>query len=558
MFLPAVMAGFLGACSASAPPTIADAPVGPNPEITAADLRARLFAYADDSMLGREAGTLGNYKATAYLAEQVAALGLEPAGEDGGFLQTVPLLTRAPDTSATLTAGGATLAFGSDWIPLPAFGGAPVKSHGALDGAQAVYGGVMGDPDAVLTSEQYTGRVVVLSPPPMQGGMTMAGIERYPEAAGIAVALLDMMPPQFIRFFTQPSTVLDTDADTPTEDLPLALFVTASAAEAFLGQPLDEAEVGAMGTTVTGTAAVDESPAEYPARNVVAILRGSDPDLRNEYIAIGAHNDHDGLTSQPVDHDSLWARLQVTRGPGAPSAGRRGAISDAQQTEIGTKIDSLRALRPARLDSVYNGADDDGSGTITVLEIAEAFALRQERPKRSILFVWHTAEEKGLYGAKYFTENPTVDRDAIVAALNLDMVGRGMAADIENGGPGYMQLIGSRRLSTELGDLVEAANTEGGHGFTFDYQYDADGHPENYYCRSDHVHYARWGIPVTFFSTGDHPDYHQLTDEPQYIAYDKMARVGQLVMDVADRVANLDHRVVVDKPKPDPYGQCQQ
>ncbi len=532
--------------------------MGPNPEITAADLRARLFAYADDSMLGREAGTLGNYKATAYLAAQAEALGLEPAGEDGGFFQTVPLLTRAPDTSATLAAGGTTFAFGSDWVPLPAFGSAPVRSFGTFDDAQAIYGGVLGDPEAVLTPEQYTGRLVIVSPPPAQGGMSLAGIERYPGAAGIAVTSLDRMPPQFIRYFTQPQTLLDTGADEATDDRPVALLITSSAAETFLGRPLDEADVGTTGISVTGVVAVDESPAEYPARNVVAILRGSDPELRNEYVAIGAHNDHDGLAPRPVDHDSLWATLQVTRGPGAPAAGRRGAISDAQRTEIQTTIDSLRALRPARLDSVYNGADDDGSGTITVLEVAEAFALRQERPKRSILFVWHTAEEKGLLGARHFSENPTVDRDAIVAALNLDMVGRGMAADIENGGPGYMQLIGSRRLSTELGDLVETANTEGGHGFTFDYQYDADGHPENYYCRSDHYHYARWGIPIVFFSTGDHPDYHRLTDEPQYIAYDKMARVGQLVMDVTDRVANLDHRVVVDKPKPDPYGQCQQ
>jgi hypothetical protein len=555
MILPVVMAGILGACSASAPPMTADAPVGPDPEITAADLRARLFAYADDSMLGREAGTLGNYMATAYLAAQAEALGLEPAGEDGGFFQAVPLLSRAPDASATLTAAGATLAFGTDWVPLPAFGRAPVRSEGILEDATVVYGGVMGDPETVLTPEQYEGRVVVLSPSRMQGGMMFAGMDRYPGAAGIAVAMMDMIPPQFITYFTQPTIVLDMGGDEPMGDGPLALLITSSAAETLLGQPLADAEVGTTGSSVTGTVAVDESAVEYPARNVVAILRGSDPDMRNEYVAIGAHNDHDGLTPQPVDHDSLWAVRQVTRGPGA-TGGRQ--VSDAQRETIQRMLDSLRAVRPARIDSVFNGADDDGSGTITVLEIAEAFALRQERPKRSILFVWHTAEEKGLYGAQYFTENPTVDRDGIVAALNLDMVGRGTAADIENGGPGYMQLIGSRRLSTELGDLVETANTEGGHGFAFDYQYDADGHPENYYCRSDHYHYARWGIPIVFFSTGDHPDYHQLTDEPQYIAYDKMARVGQLVMDIADRVANLDHRVVVDKPKPDPYGQCRQ
>ena len=205
-----------------------------------------------------------------------------------------------------------------------------------------------------------------------------------------------------------------------------------------------------------------------------------------------------------------------------------------------------------------NGADDDGSGSVGVLEIAEYLAHRGERPKRSILFVWHTGEELGLIGSDYFTRHPTVPRDSIVAQLNIDMIGRGEPDDIAGGGPGYLQVIGSRRLSTELGDMVEAVNREQAPSFRFDYSYDADGHPANYYCRSDHYMYARFGIPIAFFSSGSHRDYHQVTDEPQYIDYEKMAHVSRLVATTALRVAALDHRVVVDKPRPDPDAPCRQ
>jgi Zn-dependent M28 family amino/carboxypeptidase len=151
-----------------------------------------------------------------------------------------------------------------------------------------------------------------------------------------------------------------------------------------------------------------------------------------------------------------------------------------------------------------------------------------------------------------------VPRDSVVAQLNMDMVGRGDKSDLPVGGPTYLQLVGSRRLSTELGDLVEAVNKTEKMPFTFDYQFDTNGHPENIYCRSDHYNYARWGIPVVFFTTGLHGDYHQVTDEPQYIDYPHMARVGQLVYDIATKVGNADHRIVVDKEKPDPNGACRQ
>ncbi|HVZ49765.1 MAG TPA: M28 family peptidase, partial [Gemmatimonadaceae bacterium] len=176
-------------------------------------------------------------------------------------------------------------------------------------------------------------------------------------------------------------------------------------------------------------------------------------------------------------------------------------------------------------------------------------------------------EEEGLFGSQYFTDHPTVPRDSIVAELNMDMEGRGDASDITGvtkagqqiqGASNYLQLIGSRRLSTELGDMVEKVNTEKKHNMQLDYSLDADGHPQNIYCRSDHYEYARYGIPIVFFTTGGHADYHQLTDEPQYIDYPHMQRVVTFVRDIAVEVADAAHRPVVDKPKPDPKGQCQQ
>jgi Zn-dependent M28 family amino/carboxypeptidase len=271
---------------------------------------------------------------------------------------------------------------------------------------------------------------------------------------------------------------------------------------------------------------------------------------------IGAHNDHVGTAQTAQDHDSLRAWNTVVRPRGAENSGN--VPTAEQQATINHLIDSLRKVRPPRLDSVFNGADDDGSGSVSVLEIARALSQSKERPRRSILFVWHTAEELGLLGSDWFTRHPTVPRDSIVAQLNIDMIGRGRATDLPQAGPDYVQLIGSRRLSTELGDLVEKVNTDDRHGLAFDYTWDANGHPENSYCRSDHYMYARFGIPITFFTTGGHRDYHQLTDEVQYIDFEKMARVASLVEDVALHVANLDHRLPVDHPKPDPDAPCKQ
>jgi hypothetical protein len=379
-------------------------------------------------------------------------------------------------------------------------------------------------------------------------------LRTYSSAAGVAVAVLELIPSVWRRYLGRPQTALGRGGE-PQEG-PLGMFVTRETAARLMGSPIETASIGDRGATVEGTFRFAETPAPHPARNVVGILRGSDPAVRDQYVAIGSHTDHVGTTSRPLDHDSVWAFNHIVRPAGAESPMREPTAEEAATIrQLRASFETIRRSRP---DSVYNGADDDGSGSIAMLEIAEAFANAELPPRRSILFVWHTAEEKGLYGASWFTDNPTVPRDSIVANLNLDMVGRGDEDDIEGGGPGYLQLIGSRRLSTELGDLVEQVNARGGFGFQFDYQYDADGHPQNYYCRSDHWMYARYGIPIVFFSTGSHQDYHQLTDEPQYIDYQKLRDVSRLVYEIAETIANLDHRIVVDKPKPDPNAPCRQ
>lgn len=530
--------------------------------ITVQDLQMRLGAYAHDSMLGREAGTIGNVRATNYLAAEARRLGLEPAGDNGAYFQTIPLMAREVDPATSIVVDGRALALWKDFAAVPPFPGfLPFGATGSLDGVRAVYAGRLADESVSLTEQQTAGKLVVFDAPLDPNGnpafriWAAGGLDRYPNAAGVAVASLDLSPPGLLNFFQQTQEVLS-DPDSPDPRRPLGMIITRETARRLFGEPLDSVRAGAEGQRVQGTIRFREEPLDYPARNVVAILRGSDPALRGQYVAIGAHNDHVGMASAPADHDSLRAFNTVVRPKGADDPQR--APNEQEAGRIQAVWDSLKVAHRARVDSVFNGADDDGSGSMAVLEIAEAFAGSAQKPRRSILFVWHTAEEKGLFGAQYFTDHPTVARDSIVAQVNLDMIGRGGETDLENGGPGYLQLIGSRRLSTELGDLVERVNQRQGHRFTFDYQYDADGHPASYYCRSDHYMYARYGIPVVFASSGGHRDYHQLTDEPQYISYPKLARVTQFIHDVVAGVANQDHRPVVDKPKPDPFGDCQQ
>jgi hypothetical protein len=568
--LAALAAAALMAAPAAAQAPRTDGPLkhAPRPTgaaISAQDLRTRLYIMADDSMKGREAGTRGNVMGTDYIAAELRRMGLQPAGDNGTFFQTIPLMQRGVAEGAALSVDGAPLAFGTDFLLVPTYGGVLLfADRFQANGVQVVYGGRVGDEAAMISPEQARGKLVVFAAPidPENGEPTFpfwAGgrtYERYADAAGVAFAVLDYLPEGLVGFFRDSRMEMGAAAPQNGTRYPAGLMVSTAAAARLLGAPLAGLQPGAAGRTASGAASFFDRPVPFPARNVVAILPGRDPALRGQYVAIGTHNDHVGTTREAVDHDSLLVFNRLLRPQGADQ--EPDSMTDETRRQFQAELARLRARRGVRLDSIFNGADDDASGSVGMLEIAQYLASRPQKPRRSILFVWHTAEELGMYGSEHFTDHPTVPRDSIVAQLNIDMIGRGAVGDVPNGGPAYLELVGSRRLSTQMGDLVEEVNRTGRHGFTFDYTMDANGHPQNIYCRSDHWSYARYGIPVTFFTTGGHSDYHQLTDEPQYIEYDKLARVSLLIASVAETIANRDARLVVDKPVPGPDAPCRQ
>jgi hypothetical protein len=545
----------------SARPTVA--------EISAADLMTRVFLFADDSMNGRRLATEENMKAVEYIASEVKRLGLEPGGESGTFFQTVPVFDRVLE-SGSVAVNGSTLTPWTDFAPRDQ--GSRARS---VSGVPVVYGGSWGEEASLLLPDSAIGKLVVLGVAGRGPGGPSDGLpnrpsvySRYIKAAGIAVVALERISPASMAQYQQPNQLFRGDASPPDLPLPSYFYITRRVATLILGTPIESARTGMAGAPLSGSPRFIDQPPRYPARNVVALLRGSDPAHRGQYVAMGAHNDHVDYDSAPVAHDSIYALNHLFRRGGADDPTPR---PTAEQTvQLNATIAEVRKLtggESARLDSIYNGADDDASGSMGVLEIAEWFSSLPITPKRSLLFVWHVGEEEGLYGSAHFADHPTVPRDSIVAQLNMDMIGRGGATEVTGnsrtggrllGGPNYLQLIGARRLSDELGDLADSVNLSGGHRLQFDFEMDADGHPQNIYCRSDHYEYARHGIPIIFFTTGGHADYHQLTDEPQYIDYDRLARVSRFVADLAARVANLDHRVVVNKPKPDPNGECRQ
>jgi hypothetical protein len=281
-----------------------------------------------------------------------------------------------------------------------------------------------------------------------------------------------------------------------------------------------------------------ELPTDF-ARNVIGIIPGSDPKLRSQYVTVGAHNDHVGMTT-PVDKDSLKA-FNDARNKLLLANGMK-PLGPELTSKITVNMDSIRKLYPKpRLDSINNGADDDGSGSMGVLEIAEAIMAMPVKPKRSVLFVWHTGEEAGLLGAAHFTRNPTVPIDSIVAQLNVDMIGRGRTEDLPGGSDDYVAVVGSLFDSKDLGETVARINTKQSKPLALDYQFDKPSEWSGYnniYGRSDHFRYAQQGVPIAFFFTGLHGDYHQRTDEPDQIDYPHFSRIANYIRDITLDVAN--------------------
>lgn len=557
LFAGLVALATLAACSTAPSPAAPPAsPVAAESVIETERLETMLYAFAHDSMMGREAGTEGHRRAVRYLEDRARAYGLEPAGENGTYLQEVPIVRRG--MRSTLRDASGAIPVGPDFAPLVL---EDLNSPASLDftGVPVVYGGDMAGPNEI-SAEEAMGKVVVLGaargPDGRAFGLVGPTLQKLQGAAAVLMASTDYADPEIMEFLLEPQVALDEgdDAGIETGDGPLLAFVSEALVERLFGEGVDVLEAGTEGPALTGMVEPSEEPVDVPTYNVVARIPGSDPTLRDEHVVLSAHSDHIGFSRPPLPHDSLRAYLEVVRPGGA---------EDPEREPTPVEAERIRAIlaeqdRSHRPDSTNNGADDDASGSVALLEIGRAIAGSAERPRRSVLLVWHTAEEGGLLGARYYTDNPTIPREQMVATVNIDMIGRGTVEDTDLGGPGYLQLIGSRRLSTQLGDLVEEVNQRGGHGFDFDYQYDAEGHPQQFYCRSDHYMYARYGIPIVFMTTGGHRDYHQRTDEAQYIDYDKLTSVSAFVHDFVTDVADLDERPVVDGTVPDPNAPCRQ
>lgn len=562
-----LIAGPVGAQAGGGAAQRADNPLklAPRPTssaITAEDLMTRVYIFADDSMAGREAGHPGHVRGTDYIARELARLGVKPMGENGTYFQNVPVMVlKLNADAAKFSVDGEPLVFGRDFHPFPGIQGLPLSLGANVSDAPIVFGGRLGANDAISAADAAGKLVVMLPPiggpqaqPVWQAWAAADALRSYSNAAGLVLAAFEMVPPPVWEFLGNES--MELESGEPRDPAPPLVFVTNAVAARMLG--VTDLSAATMGQgTKNGSVMYGSGPPDAPTRNVVGIVEGSDPQLKNEMIVLSAHSDHDGIVSTVVDHDSLRFSNQVVAPMGAESSQPRRMTPD-EISRLRAQLDSVRKLRPVRLDSIMNGADDDASGSMGLLEIAEYFATLPVKPKRSVLFVWVVAEEKGLFGSEYFTEHPTVPRDAMIANVNIDMIGRGKASDIADGGDNYLQLLGSRRLSTTYGDWVEEVNRRPEFGFRLDYQFDAPGHPQQYYCRSDHWNFARWGIPTVFFSTGSHVDYHMPTDEPQYLDYPKYAKVVQFVAAFAADVAARTTRPMVDKPKGDPHGACVQ
>ena len=512
-------------------------------------------------MNGREAGGSGNFVMTSYVAKEMERLGLEPGGENGTWFQEIPMVRRSTDSTSTFSVNGESLQVFRDFIPIRPTSTvrfSPTLPSGTYS---TIYGGLAGDSSVVLSASDVANRVIILDAALGTNGKPNAtyttaaayAISRYPGAAAILIAALDLQTASSLR-----SRGAGLSGQTTPVHTPFGILGSSAAAAKIMGGPLAGIKPGARGADVKLDIRFADRPVEAPARNVIAIVRGRDPALRGEYVAIGAHSDHIANATRAVDHDSLFAYNRVMRPNGGDSRVASTAPATSEQlARIAAMRDSLRKIRAPRRDSIYNGADDDGSGSVALLEIAENLASTN-RPRRSILIVWHTAEESGLLGSAWFTDHPTVPHDSIVAQINMDMVGRGEKRDNPVAGPRYIQVMGSRRLSKDLGDLVDSVNAARKEPYSIDYSFDAPRHIQNRYCRSDHYMYARTGIPIAYISRGYHPDYHMVTDEPQYISFDGLANVAAFVRDIALAVANRNDRVRVDKPKPDPLAPCQQ
>lgn len=531
-------------------------------------LKEWLTYIASDELQGRATYSEGLGLAAGYISAHLAQWGVKPAGDNGTYLQVVKVLGVRTTSRATVTVevNGQTRTFSdgegitfpksmggkqtivADQVQFAGYGVTlPAGTHddyAKVDarGKVIVWLGSAGPKTsetglfrllgAGARNRAAIGKGAIATIAPPGGGFGGRGRGGSAPAASPAPSTPPATPPA-----APPAgggrgrggVVDDGDFTTVQRfDNKVAPAVTAEDAFfefLFSGSPVQYAELKEKAAkqeplppfALSGVKITFNVDADYTivrtrlTHNVVGIVEGTDPKLKDTYVAYGAHYDHVGY------REGLAGGGRGAQTPGKPD------------------------------DRINNGADDDGSGTVAIMAVARAFA-QGPRPKRSLLFVWHAGEENGLLGSLYSADFPVVPIEKIVAQLNMDMVGRNRNDDPKQANTVYV--VGSDRISTELHNINEDANASLAKPMTMDYEMNDPADTESIYTRSDHYSYASKGIPIIFYFTGLHPDYHAPGDSVDKIIFDKIQRVAQLAYETGRRVANLDHAPERDNKGP--------
>jgi Peptidase family M28 len=456
--------------------------------ITAADIGRRIGVIADDSMMGRDTPSRGLDLTAHYVAGRFREFGLRPGGNSGSWFQRYPITRRRLELAQSyliFAAKGATDSVG--FTSTARYDGGVIPEQ-MVTGAAVLVGGDQTAESAGRLGVK--GKVILyLAPSPSDPSVAQQVLRVLYLASPKALVILSKADSATFARSVPQRVAERTVIGVPT-GRPVSLHVRAGAVALALGAAgVNLAAIRAGSGPVfrdlrdlsITVAMKDTVTSSLTAPNTVGILEGSDPQLKREYLVYSAHMDHIGIT------------------PGQP-------------------------------DSINNGADDDASGTVGVIELAEAFSRAGARPKRSVIFLTVSGEEKGLWGSNYFTSNPPVPIDNIVADINIDMIGRNW--------PDTIVAIGKEHsnLGTTL-NRVNAAHRE--LGMT---AIDDRWPGERFYFRSDHYNFARRGVPILFFFNGVHEDYHEVTDSPDKINSDKEARILRLLFYLGQEIANAPKR----------------
>ncbi len=467
--LLALFPGFAARLSAQAPPDVVASDAGRTATITATDMARRIGIIADDSMAGRDTPSPGLEKTARYVAREFASFGLLPA-IGKDFLQWYPLTEVLPGSRAGQSL---TLRHGSGEYtldPSTDFISLPVGVAARTSG-----------PLAAVTDD-VEGKVVVVRATPQTLGDQLGDLRGVLDGGAVGALIALDAPERYVtgvRLFFESKRL---SVGRP-EMLPApAAIVPLDSLPAALGRAIERGQVPEGWTADVRSSATMRADS---AMNVIGWLEGSDPRLRDEYVIFTAHMDHVGVG------------------------------------------------RPVNGDSIYNGADDDASGTAGIIELAQAFASGP-RPRRSVVFMTVSGEEDGLLGSGWYSEHPPFPFEKTVANLNMDMIGRNWTDTIA--------AIGKAESSLgATADRIVAEHPELGLAVVDDMWPE-----ERFYFRSDHYNFARNGVPILFFFNGTHVDYHRPSDEPEKIDSEKAARIVRLVYLLGLEIANADERPAWD------------